>query len=563
VWRRAGFLASIITIMVSALASGSAAAGADDVAAGSGSRGCDNDESINATSGAAQRPDLLREYSKRSPCKVAGVDYGVGAPSTAVKDPATIQMAGVSVNTSSRTITITGNNVTLDGYDFSLHGGYQIAVSGSNTTITNSNFAIGTNPGSYLISGSASASNLTVTHNTFDGSAIGNELSFIRYSGAGAVNLEYNWFKNFPGHIVEFTQANGSPSFSVDYKYNLIEQGSLHPGYHLNFLQFGGGTASSVDVEFNTTYQTPQVSGGEGFQFYSNTQGGVIQNATMAYNTMIAKGGATGSAMSYMVHANSYNDNSSAQHGSVHDNFFDLQAAWGAFYSAPNGWSFANNVDMRTGKVINSNNQESEAIIRPTIKSVSAGANMLRNGGVTDAKRLVMTGTASPGSILKIRDGETQIGLVQADRTGVWKYASIPLSDGDHQFMAIAVADKTSEASSAFSVIVDTTAPAPPSIAVSNSIQTPTDTLLVMLSGTAEPGSTVSVFEGAVRVGASMADASGAWTISAEVSRKSGHVFTARAVDVAENTSAESSKLVLPAPIPTRHPKSRTTRGRP
>ncbi|MBB4425792.1 hypothetical protein GGD66_004353 [Bradyrhizobium sp. CIR48] len=321
---------------------------------------CDVSEQ-RVSSAAPQHPEVLRRYAVRPGWSVAGVDYAVGAASTSLKDPATISMAGVSIDASSRTIAISGSNITLDGYDFSLHGGYQVTIAGANATISNSNFAIGANQGSYLIYGSSAASNLTITHNTFDGSAIGNATSFIGFAGSGQVTMEYSWFKRFPQHVVEFTQANGSPSFSVVYKYNLIEQGAIKDGAHLNFLQFGGGTASSVDVEFNTTYQTPQASGGEGFQFYSNTQGGVIQGAVMAYNTMIATGGSAGSAMSYMVHANSYNDGSSALSGSVHDNFFDLQAAWGAFYSAPSGWSFSNNMDMRTGQVVNSNNARSSA----------------------------------------------------------------------------------------------------------------------------------------------------------------------------------------------------------
>ncbi|WP_157644197.1 hypothetical protein, partial [Bradyrhizobium sp. WSM2793] len=237
---------------------------------------CDVSEQ-RVSSAAPQHPEVLRRYAVRPGWSVAGVDYAVGAASTSLKDPATISMAGVSIDASSRTITISGSNITLDGYDFSLHGGYQVTLAGANATISNSNFAIGTNQGSYLIYGSSAASNLTITHNTFDGSAIGNATSFIGFAGSGQVTMEYNWFKRFPQHVVEFTQANGSPSFSVVYKYNLIEQGAIKGGAHLNFLQFGGGTASSVDVEFNTTYQTPQASGGEGFQFYSNTQGGVIQ----------------------------------------------------------------------------------------------------------------------------------------------------------------------------------------------------------------------------------------------------------------------------------------------
>ncbi|MDA9497576.1 hypothetical protein XI05_08625, partial [Bradyrhizobium sp. CCBAU 11357] len=62
-------------------------------------------------------------------------------------------MAGVSVDNASRTISITGDNVTLDGYDFALHGGYQVATSAANTTISNSNFSVGTNQGAYLIYG--------------------------------------------------------------------------------------------------------------------------------------------------------------------------------------------------------------------------------------------------------------------------------------------------------------------------------------------------------------------------------------------------------------------------
>jgi hypothetical protein len=509
-----------------------------DVISGGGSRGaCDDDGSTGASTETIQHPDLLSGYAKRSPCRVAGVDYAVGPTSTPLKDPATISMAGVSINSSSRTISITGSNVTLDGYDFSLHGGYQIAISGANTTISNSNFAIGTNQGNYLISGSASASNLTVTNNTFDGSAIGNEYSFIRYSGSGAVTLDHNWFKNFPGHIVEFTQANGSPSFSVVYKYNVIEQGSLVPGYHLNFLQFGGGTATSVDVEYNTTYQTPQVSGGEGFQFYSNTQGGVIQDAVMAYNTMIAKGGATGSAMSYMVHANSYNDNSSANHGSVHDNFFDLQAAWGAFYAAPNGWSFSNNIDMRTGAVVNSNNTESAAPNMPTITSFSPDTGVVGDG-VTNANTLTLSGTGTANSIVKVLDGTTQIGLVKANRNGIWTYTSAALTDGEHKFSAMAAASGgTNHASSALSVKVDTVAPTAPTIAMLTSAAALASTHTATLTGTAEANSTIAVFDGSIRVGTATADSSGAWTFTTPALSTGKHAFTAKAMDVAGNTS--------------------------
>src|SRR6476661_6921011 len=100
-----------------------------------------DDGSTNAPTGAPQLPNLLSAYAVRPAWQVAGVDYAVGYSSgTALKAPATISMPGVSVNTTSKTITIAGNNVTLDGYDFS---GWHINNDGANMQITNSNFSLG------------------------------------------------------------------------------------------------------------------------------------------------------------------------------------------------------------------------------------------------------------------------------------------------------------------------------------------------------------------------------------------------------------------------------------
>ena len=85
-----------------------------------------NDGSAGAPAGAPQLPSLLSGYAARPPWQVAGVDYAVGVPSgMTLKDPATINMAGVSVNAASHLIVMSGNNVTLSGYDFSLEGGWQ------------------------------------------------------------------------------------------------------------------------------------------------------------------------------------------------------------------------------------------------------------------------------------------------------------------------------------------------------------------------------------------------------------------------------------------------------
>jgi hypothetical protein len=306
-----------------------------------------------ATNAAIQHPTLLSVYAVRPPWCVAGVDYAVGPRSTPTKDPAMISMPGVSVDPSTRTVIVTGNNVTLDGYDFSLHDGYQVAVSGANVTITDSKFALGTNTGGYLIWGGSTATNLTIQYCTMDASTIGNETSLVGWGGNGTITLEYNWFKNFPQHVLENTQPSGT-IFSVAYQYNMIEQGAIESGSHLNFLQFGSGTVASADVSYNTTYQTPQASGGEGFQFYMNFSGS-ITNASVTNNTMIATGGPAGSAISYFVHAGS-NSLPSTATGVVSDNYFDITAAWGAFYPGLSGFTYSNNYDMKNGKLILRNN---------------------------------------------------------------------------------------------------------------------------------------------------------------------------------------------------------------
>src|SRR5262249_33906606 len=127
----------------------------------------------NAPTGTPQFPNLLNGYAVRPPWHVAGVDYAVGVPSgTVLKDWETISQPGVSINTATHTVYITGDNVTLNGIDFSLHGGAQLVIlGGNNTTISNCNFFYGsalTSTSSFLIN-AVSGSNVTIEYCTIDG----------------------------------------------------------------------------------------------------------------------------------------------------------------------------------------------------------------------------------------------------------------------------------------------------------------------------------------------------------------------------------------------------------
>jgi Tryptophan-rich Synechocystis species C-terminal domain len=282
-----------------------------------------------APSSAPQLQTLLNGYAVRPPWKVAGVDYAVGPNSTPTKNPATISMAGVTVDTSTDTIAITGSNITLDGYNFA-YGGHtwSINVFGNNDAITNSYFLLGpASTKSVFIGGNGS--NLTLKYDTMDGKGAGPGesnpgSSLISGSFTGTTTLEYNLFENFQQHVFEY---NGSGS--LNYEYNVIYNGggTGTGGAHLNYLQFGVSSTSpavNATVEFNTTYE-PNVpnSGGQGFQLY----GGNI-NATLAYNTMIYSPNGDG-----VVQVNSngrYPGKTTAQ---VHDNYINRQNGGGYFYS--------------------------------------------------------------------------------------------------------------------------------------------------------------------------------------------------------------------------------------
>src|SRR6185295_18727719 len=67
----------------------------------------------------------------------------------------------------------------------------------------------------------------------------------------------------------------------------------------------------------------------------------------------------------------------------------------------------------------------------------------------------------------------------------------------------------------------------------------------VALSGTAEAGSTIRLYDGATLLGSVTANGSGAWSYTTAALANGGHSFTATASDVAGNTGVASSALTV------------------
>jgi hypothetical protein len=96
-------------------------------------------------------------------------------------------------------------------------------------------------------------------------------------------------------------------------------------------------------------------------------------------------------------------------------------------------------------------------------------------------------------------------------------------------------AGNASAASTKLSVTIDTLAPGAPILTSVSADSSQT------LTGTAESGSTVFVFDGATQIGSATANGSGAWSFSIPELASGTHVFTGKAMDLAGNLSAQSA----------------------
>jgi hypothetical protein len=116
------------------------------------------------------------------------------------------------------------------------------------------------------------------------------------------------------------------------------------------------------------------------------------------------------------------------------------------------------------------------------------------------------------------------------------------LAEGSHTFQVRATdpAGNTDASPASYGWTVDTSAPAAP--VLSEPLDSSFNTSgIVTVVGTAEPGSSVEVFDGASSKGLTAADGAGSWTKTLSGVADGSHTYTAKATDAAGNTSAASN----------------------
>jgi Bacterial Ig-like domain len=178
----------------------------------------------------------------------------------------------------------------------------------------------------------------------------------------------------------------------------------------------------------------------------------------------------------------------------------------------------------------------------PTIKSVGPDSALADN--ITNAAALTLTGTAEANSTVTMYDG-TKLGNVTAAADGSWSYTTGKLADGKHDFTAtVTDSHGTSSLSNVMTMTTDTVAPAVPTISQPGSV-----TPVMVLNGTADPNSTVTIFNNGSAIGTA-AVSNGAWSFTTGTLAVGDHTFTETATDVAGNTSAASLGITITEPTP-------------
>lgn len=160
---------------------------------------------------------------------------------------------------------------------------------------------------------------------------------------------------------------------------------------------------------------------------------------------------------------------------------------------------------------------------------------------------LVIQGSADAGSTVRIFDGRNLLGSAVANSGGVWTLTTRPLTNGQtYRFRAQSTdtAGNTSDVSSQSPILIDTTAPWRPLITGVDANGTPvtdrgvTNQTSLTISGRAEPGSTVDVYDGSLPIATGLiADGSGNWECDLDPAGEGVHTLRARATDAAGNTS--------------------------
>jgi hypothetical protein len=192
----------------------------------------------------------------------------------------------------------------------------------------------------------------------------------------------------------------------------------------------------------------------------------------------------------------------------------------------------------------------------PVIATVTTASGASVSDGITNDPKLILAGSAEPGTVVQLFQDDAPIGTATADAGGAWTYdhTATTLADGTCVFTALAtdLAGNNSSLSAAFPIVIDTTTPSQPWITgisrdtgISSADGITNDPTLVVLDS-AVPGASVQLLCDGQLVGTVLADASGSWSVDLTTTplADGSYTFTASSTELDGNTSTSRPRTV-------------------
>jgi RNA polymerase sigma factor (sigma-70 family) len=176
-------------------------------------------------------------------------------------------------------------------------------------------------------------------------------------------------------------------------------------------------------------------------------------------------------------------------------------------------------------------------------------------GWETAATTLPVDGTGLPGATVALtapgHSGDLGTATVAPDGTWTLTADISALADGSWTLSAVQRTATGTSAPATFTLAIDRTALPPAITAVDTGSGADAGKLAPVLTGTAEPGAVVEVFDGGTTVATVTADATGAWTTPELIAIPVDYALTARQTDRLGNVSALTAPTTGPALVPT------------
>lgn len=198
----------------------------------------------------------------------------------------------------------------------------------------------------------------------------------------------------------------------------------------------------------------------------------------------------------------------------------------------------------------------------PTIATATDDVGSIQGNLLTESRSddnlPELNGTGPEGTSITLYDGDIPIATFAVPAGGNWSYQlTQPLSEGSHTLTAIATnAAGTASNAGTFILTIDTTPPPAPVILAAEGLVGDTSlplnnggstkSTLPELTGSGEPGATITVYDNDREIGTAVVQTDGTWSFTPPEALDEGqHIFTTTATDVAGNTGILSPGFTL------------------